>query len=278
MENLEKIENPVTEEEVVNTPETGTENVETTTEQTPRTYTEEEFEAELNARVNKKLDEVLPGKIARKENKIRKEYERKYGDLETVLRTGTGKQNESVEEITDDLRQFYGKKGVKFPEKPNYSDQDIAVLANAEAQDIIRGGYDEVVEEVERLSKVGFANMTQRDKAVFKVLAEHRQAAERGMELAKIGVTEDVYNSKEFTDFASQFNSNVPITKVYEYFNATKPKKNIKPMGSMKTTAPDNNGVKDFYTFEEASKFTKKDFDNNPALFQKVQESMRKWK
>lgn len=278
MENIEKNENIVTEEEVVDTPETGAENVETTTEQTPKTYTEEEFEAALNARLNERLDEVMPKKIARKEAKIRKEYERKYGDLEMVLRTGTNKQNESVEEITDGLRQFYGKKGVKFPEKPQYSDQDIAVLAKAEAEDIIRGGYDEVVEEVERLSEVGFANMTQRDKAVFKVLAEHRQAAERGMELAKIGVTEDVYNSKEFTDFASQFNSNVPITKVYEYFNATKPKKNIKPMGSMKTTAPDDNGVKDFYTFEEASKFTKKDFDNNPALFKKVQESMRKWK
>ena len=278
MENLEKIENPVTEEEVVITPETGTENVETTTEQTPRTYTEEEFEAELNARVNKKLDEVLPGKIARKENKIRKEFEKKYGEFESVIRTGTGKQKESVEEITDGLRQFYGSKGVKFPEKPQYSDQDIAVLAKAEAEDIIRGGYDEVVEEVERLSKVGFANMTQRDKAVFKTLAEHRQAAERGMELAKIGVTEDVYNSKEFTDFASQFTSNVPITKVYEIFTATKPKKNIKPMGSMKATAPENNGVKDFYTFEEASKFTKKDFDENPELYKKVVESMPKWK
>ena len=278
MENLEQNVNPVTEEEVVDTPETGTEKVETTTEQTPRTYTEEEFEAELNARVNKKLDEVLPGKIARKENKIRKEYERKYGEFESVIRTGTGKQNESIEELTGGLRQFYGKKGVKFPEQPNYSDQDIAVLAKADAEDIIRGGYDDVVEEVERLAQVGVANMTQREKAVFKTLAEHRIAAERGIELSKIGVTEDVYNSKEFTDFASQFNSNVPITKVYEIYNSTKPKKNIKPMGSMKATAPEDNGVKDFYTFEEASKFTKKDFDNNPALFQKVQESMRKWK
>lgn len=278
MENLEHIENPVTEEEVVNTPETGTENVETTTEQTPRTYTEEEFEAAVKERANKTLDEVIPKRIARNEAKIRKEYDRKYGDFETVIRTGTGKQNESIEEITDGLRQFYGKKGIKFPEKPQYTDQDIAVLAKADAEDIIRGGYDDVVEEVERLAGLGVANMTQRDKAVFKVLAEHRQATERGMELAKLGVTEDVYNSKEFTDFASQFTSNVPITKVYEIYKATQPKKNIKPMGSMKTTAPENNGVKDFYTFEEASKFTKKDFDNNPALFQKVQESMRKWK
>lgn len=275
MENIEKNENIIT-EEVVETPEQIVESVETAPE--PKTYTEEEFEAAVNARLNEKLDEVMPKKIARKEAKIRKEYERKYGDLETVLRVGTGKQNESVEEITDGLREFYVKKGAKFPEQPSYSDKDISVLANAEANDIIQSGYEEVVEEVERLAKIGFANMTPREKATFKVLAEHRQAAERGIELSKIGVTEDVYNSKEFTDFAGQFNANVPITKVYEIFNSTKPKKNIKPMGSMKATAPENNGVKDFYTFEEASKFTKKDFDNNPELYKKVVESMPKWK
>ena len=43
-----------------------TENVENTTEETPKTYTEAEF--------NAKLDEVLGKKIARKEAKIRKEY------------------------------------------------------------------------------------------------------------------------------------------------------------------------------------------------------------
>ena len=275
MENIEKNEN-IMSEEVVETPEQVVESVETAPE--PKTYTEEEFQAALNARLNEKLDEVMPKKIARKEAKIRKEYERKYGDLESVLRAGTGRETESVEDITAGLRQFYGSKGVKFPEKPNYSDQDIAVLAKADAEDIIRGGYDEVVEEVNRLAAMGTAKMTQRDKAVFKALAEYRQTEERGMELSKMGVTEEVYNSKEFTDFASQFNANVPITKVYEIFNSTKPKKNIKPMGSMKTTAPENNGVKDFYSFEEASKFSKKDFDNNPELFKKVQESMRKWK
>ena len=66
------------------------ENVEITTEETPKTYTEAEF--------NAKLDEVLGKKIARREAKIRKEYERKYGELEDVLRAGTGKDN--VEDMT----------------------------------------------------------------------------------------------------------------------------------------------------------------------------------
>jgi hypothetical protein len=241
-----------------------TENVEQTTEQTPKTYTQEEVDAMMGKRV------------ARTEAKIRKEYDRKYGQLEEVLKAGTGKQN--VEELTDTFTQFYAKKGIQMPQKPSYTAQDIEVLAKAEADDIIRSGYDEVVEEVDRLTKLGVANMTAREKAVFKTLAEHRQNAERGRELGKIGVTEDVYNSAEFKDFASMFNPNIPITKVYDQYRKTQPKKEIKTMGSMTNHDSGDNGVKDFYTVEEARRFTKADFDKNPALFEAVQKSMTKWK
>lgn len=235
--------------------------------QQPKTYTEEEF--------NAKLDEVLGKKIARKEAKIRKEYERKYGDLESVLKAGTGK--ESVEEMTETFTDFYRGKGVQLPQKPQYSDKDIAVLAKAEAEEIIRGGYDEVVEEVDRLTAIGFEHMTARDKAIFKTLAEHRQNAERGRDLAKIGVTEDVYNSQEFRDFAGKFNPNTPITDIYDIYSKTKPKKEIKTMGSMKNSTSDNGTVKDFYTRDEALQFTKQDFDKNPALYKAVVASMQKW-
>lgn len=241
-----------------------TENVEQTTEQTPKTYTQEEVDAMMGKRV------------ARTEAKIRKEYDRKYGQLEEVLKAGTGKQN--VEELTDTFTQFYAKKGIQMPQKPNYTAQDIEVLAKADADDIIRSGYDEVVEEVDRLTQIGAANMTAREKAVFKTLAEHRQNAERGRELGKIGVTEDVYNSAEFKDFAAMFNPNIPITTVYDQYRKTQPKKEIKTMGSMTNHNSGDNGVKDFYTVEEARRFTKADFDKNPALFEAVQKSMTKWR
>ncbi len=243
------------------------ENVEQTTEQSPKTYTEAEF--------NAKLDEVLGKKIARKEAKIRKEYERKYGDLENVLKAGTGK--DSVEEVTDTFREFYEKKGIQIQKNPAFSDNDIERLAKADAEDIIQSGYEDVVEEVDRLADIGVGNMTAREKAMFKVLAEHRSSTEKGKELAKLGVTEDVYNSKEFKEFASKFNSKTPIRDIYDIYAKTQPKKDIKPMGSMKNSASDDGGVKDFYSFEEASRFTKKDFDKNPALFKAVQASMTKW-
>ena len=243
-----------------------TENVEQTTEETPK-YTEAQF--------NAKLDEVLGKKIARKEAKIRKEYERKYGDLENVLKAGTGK--ESVEEVTDSFRQFYEQKGVRIAPRSDYSDRDIELLAERDAKDIIDSGFDEVVEEVDRLAEKGAANMTAREKVLFKALAEHRNNTERGKELTKLGVTENVYNSQEFKDFSAKFNANTPIRDIYDIYQKTQPKKDIKTMGSMKNATSEDGTVKDFYSYEEATKFTKKDFDKNPALYEAVRKSMTKW-
>lgn len=252
---MENNENLVTEQ--------VTENVEVTTEETPKMYTQDE----VNAIVGKSK--------ARATAKVRKEFERKYGNLEEVLKAGTGKDN--VEEITDTFTKFYAGKGIKMPEKPNYTTKDIEVLANADASEIIHAGYEDVVEETDRLAALGVDNMTAREKAYFKVLAEHRQKTERQNELAKIGVTEEVYNSKDFQDFAGKFASTTPIADIYSIYNKTQPKKEIKTMGSMKNTPTTDAGVKDFYSFEEANKFTKADFDKNPALYKAVMNSMSKW-
>lgn len=244
-------------------PEQVTENVEQTTEQPPKMFTQEE------------VNEIVGKAKARTRAKVEKESQRKYGRLEEVLKAGTGK--ESVEEVTDTFEQFYQKKGIQFPTKPAYSDSDIEVLARADAEDIIRSGYEEVVEEVDRLAGIGVANMSAREKALFKTLAEHRQSAERGRELTKIGVKEEVYESKEFKDFAGKFAPTTPIRDIYDIYQKTQPKKEIQPMGSMKSNGSAEGGVKDFYSFEEAKKFTKKDFDKNPALYAAVQRSMTKW-
>ena len=242
----------------------GTENVEQTTEETPvKKFTQEE------------VDEIVGKRIARKEAKIRKEYDRKYGGLTNVLKAGTGK--DSVEEMTDSFTNLYESKGIKINKESAYSQQDIETLARADADEIMRSGYDDVVEEVNRLSDVGVANMTAREKAMFKILAEHRQNEERGQELSEIGVTADVYNSQEFKDFAGKFNSSTPIKDIYNIYVKTQPKKEIRTIGSMKNSNSGDNGVKDFYTYEEAKQFTREDFDKNPALFKAVESSMLKW-
>ena len=249
------------------------ENVDTTTEEivekveqieTPaKTYTEEE------------VNQIVGKRLARQQAKIRKEYDKKYGELESVLKAGTGKAD--VEELTNTFKDYYGKRGVQFPTEPTYSDRDIEVLARAEAEDIINSGFEEVVEEVDRLVSLGAENMSPRDKALFRQLAEYRQNTERGNELAKIGVTQDVYESKEFQDFAAKFSPATPVTEIYQFYSKMQPRKEVQTMGSMKSSTSDNTGVKDFYTPEEARKFTKKDLDNNPALFKAIEKSMQKW-
>ena len=252
---MENIENVVTEQVA---------EVEQIAEQPVKTFTQEE------------VDEMVGKRLARREAKIRKEYDRKYGQLEEVLRAGTGKEN--VEEMTDTFRQFYQKKGIQFPQKPAYSDSDIEVLANAEAAEIIRGGFEEVVEEVDRLASLGVENMTPREKKVFKALAEHRQNTERGKALSQMGVTQEEYSSKEFQDFARKFSSTTPITEVFDIYRKTQPKKEIKTMGSMKNTDSTDNGVKDFYTPEEVRKIPRSEYYKNPALQKAVEDSMLKWK
>lgn len=257
---MENIKNLVTEEMVA-------ENVEQTTEETTaveKTYTQAE------------VDDIVGKAKYRAKAQVKKEYDRKYEHLENVLRAGTGK--ESVEEMTDTFEKFYASKGIEIPSKPTYSNKDIEVLARVEADEIIRGGFDEVIEEADRLKEIGVENMTAREKAVFLTLTEHIKATDTSREFAKIGVGADVYDSKEFKEFASMFKSDIPLTKVYEEYTKTQPKKEIKTMGSIKSTTADTSAVKDYYSYEEAMKFTTADFDKNPALYKAVQNSMRKWK
>ena len=260
---MEFNENLVTEE--------VTENVEgATTEETAEQVTEP-----VKTYNDDEVDEIVGRRLARQEAKLRKEYERKYGGLVDVLKAGTGK--ETVEEMTDTFSEFYRAKGIDIPQKPTYSKSDIEVLARVEADEIIKSGYEEVVEEADRLNDLGVENMTDREKAVFIKLTDHIKNTETGRELSKLGVTEDVYGSDDFKSFASKFDSKTPIAEIYDIYNKTQPRKNIKPMGSMKHNASDNGVVKDFYSKEEAMKFTVEDFNKNPELFKAVEKSMRKW-
>jgi hypothetical protein len=256
-----------------------TENVEeVTTEEnlgeaieTPKTYTEEE----LNARV----DELLAKKIARKEAKIRKEYETKYSDYkeaESVLNAGLGTSN--IKEATENLREFYTNKGVSIPKyEPTYNEYDMRAGAEREANEIIESGFDEVVEEVDRLAELGLDNMTPRERLVFEKLAGYRKSEQDRKELAKIGVNETALQDNDFIEFAKDLNPNMSTKDKYEKYLKYRPKPEVETIGSMKNNTSNDTGVKDFYSRDEAMKFTKKDLDKNPALLKAIENSMLKW-
>lgn len=255
-------ENLVT-EEVTENVETATEEAVEQVETPEKVYTEAEF--------NEKLSEAAGKRASRKEAKIRKEYDRDYGELIDVLKAGTGIEG-GVREITKQLRDFYSQKGVEFPSEPNYTARDLEVLAKAEANDIIKSGFEDVIEEADRLNELGVENMTPREKALFVALTEHIKATETSKELAKLGVTEDVYNSPDFQEFASKFNPNTPIADIWNIYNQRQPKKEFKTMGSMKNTTV-NTGVKDYYSPEEIDRLTEEDLDN-PDVWNAVRRSM----
>lgn len=241
--------------------------------------TEEEVESEedrINRLVNQKVDEILPKKLARKEAKMRKEYAEKYGKLETVVKAGL--ETDNVEDAVQKLTDFYTSRGIRIPTEPQYSDKDLEVLANAEADDIISGGYEDIVEEVERLAAIGPDNMSNRDKKVFMKLANERQRIEDAKELASIGVNADDLDTEEFKKYSEKLNPNLSLKEKYEMYQESKPKKEIKTIGSMKNIPTDRGELKDFYTYEEAIKFTEEDFEKNPKLEKIVEASMLKWK
>lgn len=249
-----------------------TEKVETTTEETQGQVTEEVKEPEKiysEKDLNDKIDKLLPNKLKRIENKVRREYEKKYGNVENVLKAGLGVK--TIEEATSQLNDFYTKKGISIPQTPTYSERDTLVLANAEADEIIASGFDEVIEEVDRLADIGVDNMSAREKEVFKKLAEYRQKTERQKELAKIGVKEDFYENKEFKDFASKFNANTPIKDIYDLYIQTQPKQKFEQVGSMKNPQADK--VKDYYSPEEIERLSLDDL-NDPEVWNAVRKSM----
>ncbi len=226
-------------------------------------------QADIDRLVNAKVDELLPRKLERAKSKMQREYMEKYGRTETVLKAGLGV--ESIEQATDKLAEFYTSKGINIPSENTYSEQDLAILANAEANDIINSGYEDLVEEVDRLAEKGANNMTAREKLVFTKLAEERQKQESIKELAQIGVKPEALNDSEYIKFANMLNPSLSAKEKYEKYLEFKPKAKVETIGSMKSGQKDK--TKDFYTEDEISRMSLDDL-NDPRVWEAVRKSM----
>ena len=252
-----------------------TENVELTTEEivevegTEATDPVEQPTEPITTFTKEQVDEMIAKKLARKEAKIRREYENKYSRLETVVNTGLG--TNSVEESTSKLESFYKSKGIAIPDAPSYSERETELLANGEADDIIDAGFEEVVEEVERLASIGLENMSPRDKIIFQRLASYRQAEEQERDLRSIGVSKDEIESEEFKAFTSKLNPSLSLKEKYDMYSQMKPKKQYKQIGSVKSGMASQ--VKDHYSPEEIARMTDEELDD-PRVWEAVRKSM----
>lgn len=254
-----------------------TENVEQTTEQ--NITQEETQEKKGRFYTDEELDKTMSDRYARgykkAEREAKKAERKKYGRLENILKSGLGVDN--LDDAEKKLEEFYTEQGVKIPAYSDIDEDDIKTLASKDAEDIISDGNDAVESELRRLSDKGTENMSKREKAMFqKLYGYHREQNER-KELTRIGVDEKVLESDDYKNYVRKLNPELSAKEKYEMYEKSLPKEEVETIGSMASTS-DNNTVKDYYTYEEASKFTKKDFDNNPELFKAVEKSMRKWK
>lgn len=248
-----------------------TENVEETTEETEVEEVQTEpTEEPVEEMIPKSMaEEMVKKRLARQENKLRKEYTKKYGRLETVVNTGLGTDN--TDEAVEKLTEFYKSKGIVIPSEPQYSPRDLEVLANAEADEIITDGYDSIVEEVNRMALLDPNEMSQRDKLVFTKLANKRKEMEEYKELASIGVKKEDLEDEGFKEFDKNLNPNLSLKKRYELYQESKEKQEIKTIGSMKGV-PESK-IKEYYSPEEISKLTEEDLDN-PQIWEAVRKSM----
>lgn len=225
-------------------------------------------EEELNA----KVDEILSKKIARERRKIEREYESKYSDymdIGNIVSKGLNASN--IKDAKEKVQSFYEEQGVKF--EKGFTDREMKILGKNDANEIIELGFDDMKEEADRLAEIGYDNLSIRDKEKFTVLANTLKFENDKQVLREMGVKEDVLNDKEFKEFSSQFNSNIPFKNIYELYKRTKPKKEINTIGSMKGIT--SKVEKDYYTDEELNKLTLDDLADD-KVWEKVRKSMTK--
>lgn len=229
-----------------------------------------------NPALQEEFNERMQSRLKRQKDKLTREYTNKYSRIEDLLTAGVG--GKSVEENTQLLENMFKEQGIDVPDnKPRYSREEVEILASHEANSIIEAGYDETVEELNRLLKIGYENMTDRDKVIYKKLADAKKIEDDKKAIRSLGISEDFLNDKEFKEFEKEFDipNNMPFVKKYQLFqkiqNKNKDTSNVGRPGSMKNN--DSKVEKDTFTSEEIDLLRPEDYDD-PKIMEKVRKSM----
>lgn len=239
---------------------------------TEPTETEEVVSEPVKTYTDADMDEIVKKKLYRQKQKLERDFEKqlsKYKRAEEVLNAGLGTSN--IEEATDNLANFYKEKGITIPEyKQTENEFDLEAGAEKEAKSIVDSGYEEIVEETNRLAEIGLDKMSKRDKIIFQILSSEREKIDNEKEIASLGVSKEELESAEFKAFSDKYPS-LSLKDKYDLYSQLKPKKIENKMGSMKNGAASQ--VKDYYTEEEIAKLTDEDL-SNPQVWEAVRKSM----
>lgn len=278
-------ENPVTETEE-NEEVTGT--LEDTSADTDSVVDEknevEESVKEERLLTQKQVDKMMKARVSRLEAENRKKN-KEYEDLISTLKTGMGKDIQSVKELNEELRKFYKGQGIDIPTQVSnsYSDEDEIILGNHYAEELIETDDDDEINRIAtEIYQIPVEKRTARQKAIFNKLGEHMTRKNAITQLKNEGIDTSIVDDDNFKKFASQFSARTPIKEIvniYNKVNQPEPKVEKKVPASMGSTKNINNEneIKEYYTPEEVSKFSSKDLDN-PQLMKAIEKSMTKWK
>ena len=248
-----------------------------------KTYSEEEVE-QIKANLKKEYDDnsqkIFDSRWAREKEKFEKNNAQLF-QIEDVLtkQLGATDRNDLVKKLGD----FYN---VDIQSRSNkLTERQERILAREDAKDIEALGYNEMVSEANRIASIPKDQRTIHDDVVFESLAREITEQKNKKELNEKGYDLAILEDDKFKNFRSKLNYNTPITEAVDLYNLmakgksieAKPKP-VKPAsaGSTKSNVTQTQ-LKDSYTYEEAMRFTKADFDKNPELFKRVQDSMINW-
>lgn len=276
----EQVEDTDDSEEVDSEEEVEVPELEETAEETNEAETTENVEeAQEKMFTSEEVDNIKKRYKKRLENKLRKEYDKKYSRLENVINAGLGTNN--VDDATEKLTEFYEENGIKIPSSNStqkFTDDEIELLANAEADRFIRDcTYKELEDEVNEIEQTMKEDeLTEREHLYYQRLKNELIRQDDEKAVLSLGISMSDLEKEDVKNYFAKLNPDLSLKEKYEMYLSSKPKKQNKKIGSMKTNTT-NSQVKEFYTKEEALKFTQEDYDKIKGLEEAVERSMPKW-
>lgn len=231
--------------------------------------------AEEKLFTQEQLDKAVSLRLKREERKHNEEIS-KYQNLVNTLKTGMGEDDSSVDTLTSKLADFYRDRGVEIPEyRQGISERDERILANADADEIIEAGEDEINRVANEIYNKPVEQRSIREKAIFEKLGNYMMDQKARKELADNGINTDILEDKNFSQFASQFNRSTKLSDIYNMYtkvNSTSKVERPASMGSTKTSSKSAE-IKERYTYDEISKMTAEEL-KNPKLMRAVEKSL----
>lgn len=242
----------VSEEDTENTEETVEETFEEEVEETEpqengHFYTDEEF--------NRRVNEAADRRVARKMRKINQEMD-SYKDTINVLKSQIG--GDTIEDVNSNLRKLYTDNGTELPERYVSEDKDyIEYQAKRDSEDIIAEGEKSIREETDKLYQKGYDNLTPKEKMIFTNLVEALNKENDIKTLKGLNVDTSILEDKDFIEYRGQFNTNVPLEKIYEMFSGKQETK-INTPGNLENNSKTE---RDYFTDEEIENLSDEDLE-----------------